>query len=83
MTTLAAMTAEIELYTTYTDTDFVAEIPRFIKASEERIFYFIQLPFFQKNVTGNFTSSNPYLQLPDDFLAPASLAIISTLGVYT
>mgnify|MGYP003654912485 CR=1 FL=1 len=71
------MTSDIELYTTYTDTDFVAEIPRFIKSAEERIWYFVQLPYFQRNVTGTFTSGNAYLQLPDDFLAAASLAIVT------
>lgn len=75
MTTLAAMVAEIELYTSYEDPDFIAEIPRFIQAAEERVWYFVQLPDFQRNVTGTFTAGNPYLQLPADFLAAASLAI--------
>lgn len=82
MSTLAALTADIQLYTTYDDTDFVAEIPRFIQAAEERIWYFVQIPDFQRNVTGNFTQGNGYLQLPDDFLACASLAIILTTGEY-
>jgi hypothetical protein len=77
VTTLAAVTAEIESYTTYDDPAFVAEIPRFIQASEERIWYFVQLPNFQRTVTGSFTSGNQYLQLPDDFLAAASLAIVT------
>lgn len=76
MTTLAACTSDIQDYTTNTETTFVAEIPRFIKASEERIFFFVQLPFFRKNVTGAFTASNPYLETPTDFLAPASFAAI-------
>ena len=75
MATLAEITADIEAYTTYDDTDFVAEIPRFIQAAEERIWYFVQLPDFQSNVVGSFTSGNQYLQLPSDFLAAASLAI--------
>ena len=70
------MENDLSLYTTYTDPDFVAEFPRFIKAAEERIFYFVTLPNFQRNVTGNFTSGNGYLQLPADFLAAASLAVI-------
>jgi len=69
------MYSDIELYTTYDDTDFVAEFPRFVKAAEERIFYFVTLPNFQRNVTGTFTSGNAYLQLPDDFLAAPRLAI--------
>ncbi len=70
------MSADLSLYTTYDDPDFVAEFPRFIKASEERIWYFVQLPDFQRNVTGSFTAGNGYLQLPADFLACASLAVI-------
>lgn len=82
MATLAALTADIEAYVTYDEAEFVAEIPRFIKASEERIWFFVQLPNFRRAVTGNLTASNAYLQLPDDFLAPASLAIILSTGVY-
>ena len=83
MTTLATLTSDIESYTQYDDTDFVANIPTFIRQAEERIWYFVQLPFFRKNVTGAFSSGNKYLQLPDDFLAPASLATISpTTGEY-
>jgi hypothetical protein len=77
VTTLAALTASIESYTTYDDSVFVAEIPNFIKAAEERIWYFVQLPFFNRAVTGAFTSGNPYLQLPNDFLACASLAYVT------
>lgn len=82
MATLAEITADIIAYTTYDDPDFVAEIPRFIEAAEERIWYFVQLPDFQRNVIGNFTAGNAYLQLPDDFLAAASLAIVLATGAY-
>lgn len=82
MATLADLTADIIAYTTYDDTDFVADIPRFIEAAEERIFYFVQLPEYQSNVLGSFTAGNAYLQLPADFLAAASLAIILTSGAY-
>lgn len=74
--TLADMRADIASYTEYDDDDFLAMRDSFILASEERIFYVVQLPFFKKNVTGALTASNPYLQLPEDFLAPESLAII-------
>lgn len=73
--TLADLEADVQSYTQYDDTDFVAMIPTFIREAEERIWFFVQLPFFRKNVTGAFTAGNKYLQLPDDFLAPASLAI--------
>lgn len=75
MATLAALTADIQAYVTYDNDEFDAEIPRFIKSAEERIWYFVQLPFFRRAQTGTMTSGNPYLQLPDDFLAASSLSI--------
>lgn len=82
MNTLADLDADIAAYTEYDDPAFLAMRHSFIRAAEERIWYFVQLPFFRKNVTGNFTASNRYLQLPADFLAPASLAIILSTGEY-
>lgn len=69
-------------YTTYDAPDFLAERNAFIRQSEHRIFMIAQLPNFRRNVVGNFTASNQYLQLPDDFLAPASLAVIRANGDY-
>jgi hypothetical protein len=80
--TLADLKADVQSYTSYDEPDFVAQIPMFIRQAEERAFYFVQLPNFRRSVTGTFTASNQYLQLPDDFLAPASLAIIRTSGAY-
>lgn len=80
--TLDDLRADIQSYTQYDDPDFVAMIDTFIREAEERIWYFVQLPFFKRNVTGAFDAGNQYLQLPADFLAPASLAVIS-LNEYT
>lgn len=56
----------------------------FIRESEERIWYVLQAPNFRKAQTGALTIGNPYLSLPGDFLAPASLAIIDPItGSYT
>lgn len=82
MTTLGELKQAIISYTTYEEPDFVSMIPSFIRQSEERIFYFVQLPQNRRAVTGNFTAGNGYLQLPADFLAPASLAIIRANGEY-
>lgn len=82
MPTLGDLKADLASYTTYDDPDFVAMFPAFIRQSERRIFFFVQLPNFRKAVTGNFTAANPYLQLPSDFLAPASLAVIRANGDY-
>lgn len=75
MTTLAELTADVESYTTYDDTDFIAMIPTFIKNTEEQIFFTVQAPFFRAAATGSMTSGNPYLTLPTGFLAASSLSI--------
>lgn len=82
MTTLATATADILSYTSYDSDDFVAEIPRFIQASEERCWFFVQLPNFKRGVTGNVSLGNQYLELPSDFLAAASLAVVDADGNY-
>lgn len=83
MTTLAILTADVISYTTNSSDEFVAEIPRFINAAEERLWYNVQLPNFRKGQTGTLTLGNQYLALPDDFLAPSSLAVIDAQGNYT
>lgn len=82
MPTLADLKAAVQSYTTYTEDEFVAMIPAFIREAETRIFYTVQIPAFKRNVTGNFTAGNQYLELPTDFLAPASLAVILATGEY-
>jgi hypothetical protein len=79
--TYGDLKADLLAYTTYDADDFVAEFPAFIQASEERIWYFIQLPWFRKASLGQLTGG-PYINLPDDFLAPASFAIIRSDGSY-
>jgi hypothetical protein len=61
-------------YTENDETTFVANLPIFIRAAEERILKNVQLTLFRKNVSGNFTASNEYLAAPSDFLAPFSLS---------
>ena len=48
----------------------------FIKQAEQRIYNTVQLPALRKSVTGNFTISNKYLSMPDDWLSMYSLAVI-------
>jgi hypothetical protein len=80
--TLAETQADIQNYANYDEVGFVAQIPGFIRQSEERIWYTTQLPFFRKAQTGSLTASNQYLQLPSDFLAAASLAVVLASGEY-
>lgn len=85
MTTLAVMLADLASYTQYSDAGFVAQFPRFISSSEERCWFFIQVPAFKKQASPvlSLTISSPYVTYPTDFLAPASFAVISALGVYS
>jgi len=66
----------IKDYTESTETSFVSHIDEIIKQSEKKIYNEVQLPYLRKNVTGNATSGNKYVQTPSDFLAVYSMSII-------
>jgi hypothetical protein len=53
-----------------------AQINTFIYQAEQRIFNSVQLPDLRKNVTGQCTTGNKYLNVPSDWLATFSLAAI-------
>ena len=73
--TFTTLKQSIQDYTNNTETTFVNNLDEFIVQTEERILKLVDLPVFRKNVTGQLTSSNQYLTMPTDFLAPYSLAI--------
>jgi hypothetical protein len=60
---------------------FVANIPNFVRAAEQRIYNSVQLPASRKNMIGQLSAGNPFLTLPDDWLATHSLAV-AVSGVY-
>jgi len=66
----------IKDYTESTETSFVSHIDEIIKQSEKKIYNEVQLPYLRKNVTGNATLGNKYVQTPSDFLAVYSMSII-------
>lgn len=72
----------IQDYTETTEQLFVANIPRFVQEAEDRIYNSVQIPALRRNVTGNLTSGNKYLSLPNDWLANYSLAVIDANGNY-
>ena len=80
--TWATLKSTVQDYCETSETTFVADLDTFIKESEERILKNVDLPVFRKNVTGSAASSNTYLSTPTDFLAPYSLAVISS-SVYS
>ena len=65
----------IQDYLETTETTFVSNLPTIIKQAEDRILKSVQLPDFRKNSTGVMANGNKYLQCPDDFLSPYSLAL--------
>jgi hypothetical protein len=69
----------IQAYTENTEADFVANIPVFVEQAEQRIYNSVQFPSIRKNVYGQVTANNNYLQCPTDFLAVYSLAIITNV----
>jgi hypothetical protein len=76
------LTAAICDYTQNFETDFVANIPVFVKQAEQRIYNTVQFPSIRKNVTGSVTSANKYLSCPTDFLSVFSMAVIDATGAY-
>ena len=76
------LSAAIQAYTENTESNFVAEIPVFVKQAEQRIYNTVQFPSLRKNMTGTVSSTTPYLSAPNDYLATYSLAVIDADGNY-
>ena len=60
-----------------TNVNAVTQINTFIMQAEERIYNTVQIPSLRRNVTGQVSASNPYLNCPIDFLSSFSLAVIN------
>jgi len=75
--TYATLKTAIQDYTDNAESTFVSNLALFIKEAEERVFKNVQLSLFRKNVSGNTTASNKYLNIPSDFLAPFSLSVVN------
>ena len=80
--TYATLKTAIQDYCETTETTFDNNLALFIKEAEERILKNVNMPLFRKNVTGTATTDSPYLSSPSDFLAPYSLAVISSNVYY-
>lgn len=55
------------------ETSFVAMIPMFVRTSEDRILYSVDLNLFRKNVIGITTQSDPFLGTPGDYMSPIAM----------
>ena len=80
--TYAELVAQIESYTE--NSYATVDVNTFITQAENRIFNSVNLPDLRKNDTGTISLGNKYLNVPDDWLATYSLAVIdNTTNEYT
>ena len=79
----AELVAAIKSYTENEETDFVAELPNFVRQAEDRIQHMVQLPMFRKAQQGVLTANNRYLATPDDFISSFSIAVVNSAGEYS
>lgn len=66
----------VQAYCETTESSFVAQIPEFVQAAEERIYNSVQIPAIRRNQIGSTTAFNKYITLPSDWLATFSLAVV-------
>jgi hypothetical protein len=76
------LSTAIQDYTQNFESDFIANIPVFVKQAEQRIYNTVQFPSIRKNVTGSVSTANKYLSCPSDFLSVYSMAVIDASGNY-
>jgi hypothetical protein len=55
---------------------------RFARLTEQKVYNAVQFPALRRNVIGALTTASSYLTLPDDFLYPYSLAVVTPSGDY-
>lgn len=76
------LSAAIRNYSETEEPEFIANIPVFVEAAEQRIYNSVQLSYLRRNVTSTLTPNNKYLSSPQDFLSVHSLAVIDANGNY-
>lgn len=76
------LSTSVQRYTQNDEATFLAELPNFIGLAEKRIFDETQLLVARKNATSPTVAGQYYVKTPTDFLAPYSLALISS-GTHT
>lgn len=65
----------IQDFTEYAEADFVANIPIFVRAAEQRIQDNCEIPMYRRTQRAVLTPSNKYLDVPDDFINPFFMAV--------
>lgn len=73
----------IQDYCETTEMSFVANIPRFVRQAEQRVYRTVTIPALRKVATLTTTPSTPLLEQPSDFLLALSLAVVDGDGQYS
>lgn len=72
----------IQDYTESREPTFVANIPRFVRQTEQRVYRTVMLPELRKVATATISSGTLYVARPSDFLSVFSFALIDGAGTY-
>ena len=78
--TYAQLKTAIQDYTENSETNFVTNLPLFIRLTEERILKSVQLSLFRKNATASTANGDQFFACPTDCLAPFSLSLAGSDG---
>jgi hypothetical protein len=79
----ATLSATISSYLQNYETDFLANLPTFVKQAEQRIYNTVQFPALSKTAVLTATIGDQYIDAPTDFLATFSFAVIDGTGTYS
>ena len=72
----------IQDYTESREPTFVANIPRFVRQTEQRVYRTVMLPELRKVATSTTSATNPYVARPADMLSVFSFAVVDGAGAY-
>lgn len=78
----AELVENLQEYTETREPSFVANIPRFVRQAEQRIYRTVMLPELRKNATTQVTAASPYLDRPSDFLSTFSMSVVDADGEF-
>lgn len=78
----AQLYVAIQSYVQNYDSDFVSNIPTFVREAERRIYNSVQLAYLRKTLVGALSTGVQYLATPADFLSTYSLSLVKQDGSY-
>lgn len=81
--TYATLSTALQDWCETDETDFVSNIPVFVKSGEDRIYHTLVFNALRKHATGSLVASTATLTLPTDFIAPFSFKVtVSSVDYY-